>query len=204
MHIINLFHFKILNLDLIDKKAFTKLKLFFDKLSDSFFKVFSIKSNFKSKKVFLNFNEGIMETGFMKSFHKEINKFILNHNDIIFYMKVFRNKIQHNYHLVDFYSIGGANDSFSLSYRFSRNESESYEIDSKYLDSLIIDLNKLIILLLKNVEFDSHIISWISESHTVLFDTTSYLRINEWIKSRVNSNVNRYMTHSNFLIDYLL
>lgn len=203
LHRINFYYHRMTLLDLMSSKAFAYISVYFEYICDSVFKIIPCKLNTKTNIVSLFSNEGILELFDVIKFKESFSKLILDHNEILAYMKVYRNKIQHNSHLVDFYSIGGSNDAFMHKFVYGRDKiRNSRTVKSFLLVNFLKDLNKLFIEIIRSINNCEKMSEFITKYYIELYNIESYDNVIHFLDSlKVSQRLEKYINIDNYIVN---
>lgn len=70
--------------------------------------------------------------------HSDLTNIFNDNKKAINVLRLFRNKVQHSPHKLDFNSLGGSIDEFTISFEYNN---VNHTLDSKWIDRLIMDIN---------------------------------------------------------------
>ena len=138
----------------LENDAFFKYTGLTDEFSDTFFKITGYTFDRQSNNMTLCNSNGILSLNEMLNLYNssgDLENILVNNMQTINTLRLYRNKSQHNPHKVDFKSISGSEDDFSIKFKYSGIE---YSLRSNKLDKLTKDINQLMSKILVEVDKD--------------------------------------------------
>lgn len=162
--------------------AFSKYYYLVDEYSDTFFRISGIGYN-ADKKILVSKNDGILSLSSLTNIidlKKIITNMLKKNYSLIEKLRVYRNKAHHRPHTIDFHTIGTGNSDFTIGFN---NNSKDYIFGSFELINLNIDINNLMIKLVKaileNIDAELRRTIWEKQYIHELFDQKRYEKFNE-------------------------
>jgi len=138
----------------LENEAFSKYRNSTDEFSNDFFKITGFIYDKKNDMMMICKKNGILSLNELKPIYDlcvDLDEVLCSNRKTIDILRLFRNKVQHAPHKIDFNSIGGSSDDFTISFEY---ENDRYTLESKLLDKTISDINIVFSSMLKEVNKD--------------------------------------------------
>jgi hypothetical protein len=145
----------LFGIDGMDNQAFNKYQYLMADYADLFFKVTGFGYDNDNDKMIQKHNgiEIVSDLINIYDFSSELNIILAKYNGEVNTLRIYRNKSQHEIHMIKLDSLGSSNDSFHIGFKYKNS---SYSIHSSHILPITIILNKMflnIILKLKSTKY---------------------------------------------------